>query len=105
MGQHPSKDKLSYPPTIGKVSSRERFGSFAKRGSAKKRSEVVRVTQVLTASKLSPRSVHQNTLAENKKNVAKLSNDVKTPPRKILFTQKDKKPTSTVSTKGKCIKS
>uniref|UniRef100_A0A1Y1LGQ1 Uncharacterized protein n=1 Tax=Photinus pyralis TaxID=7054 RepID=A0A1Y1LGQ1_PHOPY len=68
-------------------------------GSAKKRSEVVRVTQVLTASKLSPRSVHQNTLAENKKNVAKLSNDVKTPPRKILFTQKDKKPTSTVSTK------
>ncbi|KAK5645223.1 hypothetical protein RI129_006523 [Pyrocoelia pectoralis] len=67
--------------------------SPAKRfGSTKKRAEVVRVTQVLTAAKLSPRSVHQNTLAENKKNVTKLPNDVKTPPRKILFTPKDKKP-------------
>ncbi|KAJ3622165.1 hypothetical protein MTP99_002690 [Tenebrio molitor] len=64
MGQHPSKDKLSRSSSE-RIHTKERFGSFGKKGSSKKR-EVVQVTQVLTASKLS-RPAPQNATENNKK--------------------------------------
>ena len=77
MGQHPSKDKL-VRSSSERINNRERFGSFGKKGGSRiggarfrgfifrfvagssKKREVVQVTQVLTASKLSPRPAQQN---------------------------------------------
>lgn len=78
--------------------------SPAKRiGSQKKRTEVVRVTQVLTPAKLSPRTVHKtNSLTENKKNVPKPIIDIKYPPRKTLFSPKEKKSSTPTQTSKDC---
>lgn len=103
MGQHPSKDKFArssserierkekYAGAIGK----ERYsGSIGKKGSVKKRAEVVQVTQVLTANKL-PARAQQTTAAENKKNATLHSSpttDKKA--RRTIFSSKEKKPLS-----------
>ncbi|KAG5863886.1 hypothetical protein JTB14_002296 [Gonioctena quinquepunctata] len=55
MGQHPSKDKLSRTAS-DRIERKERFNSIGKKSSTKKRTDVVQVTQVLTANKLSPRN-------------------------------------------------
>ncbi|GJQ71345.1 hypothetical protein Trydic_g11079 [Trypoxylus dichotomus] len=63
-----------------------------RRGSTKKQREVVRVTQVLTASKLSPKTNNRNNSNEVKKTPAPpVPNDVKLTNRKNLFASKDKK--------------
>uniref|UniRef100_A0A6P7GTH4 Uncharacterized protein LOC114342064 n=1 Tax=Diabrotica virgifera virgifera TaxID=50390 RepID=A0A6P7GTH4_DIAVI len=103
MGQHPSKDKFArsaseridrkekYPGSIGK----ERYsGTIGKKGSAKKRADVVQVTQVLTANKL-PARAQQNTAAENKKNATLHSSPTADPKtRRTIFSSKDKKPST-----------
>ncbi|KAF5306202.1 hypothetical protein FQR65_LT07479 [Abscondita terminalis] len=76
--------------------------SPAKRiGSGKKRAEVIRVTQVLTTAKLSPRNLHKvNTSPENKTNTSKPNTETKSQPRIRVFPPKEKKPsTATLDTK------
>ncbi|CAH1112740.1 unnamed protein product [Psylliodes chrysocephalus] len=68
------------PPTSKKI------------GSAKKRADVVQVTQVLTANKLPPRS--QQTAAENKKNTTLNSSPTDAKVKRTLFPPKEKKPTA-----------
>ncbi|XP_050500456.1 uncharacterized protein LOC114343874 isoform X2 [Diabrotica virgifera virgifera] len=63
-------------------------------GSAKKRADVVQVTQVLTANKL-PARAQQNTAAENKKNATLHSSPTTDPKtRRTIFSSKDKKPST-----------
>ncbi|KAK9695543.1 hypothetical protein QE152_g32530 [Popillia japonica] len=59
--------------------------------SAKKQREVVRVTQVLTAAKLSPKTNNRNSNEVKKTPVPPVPNDVKITNRKNLFASKDKK--------------
>ncbi|KAK9695542.1 hypothetical protein QE152_g32530 [Popillia japonica] len=89
MGQRSSKSDLTQSLPIKPFHVLEK--RLRKRGSAKKQREVVRVTQVLTAAKLSPKTNNRNSNEVKKTPVPPVPNDVKITNRKNLFASKDKK--------------
>ncbi|XP_018334467.1 putative mediator of RNA polymerase II transcription subunit 26 isoform X2 [Agrilus planipennis] len=96
-----SSPKLKKMGSIHSSASDLSNASSAKKalGSGKKR-EVARVTQVLTTSKISPRSLHKNAANEIKRTPISYANsDTKAATRRAVFLPKDKKTPPNVPSK------